>query len=292
MPLNTASLRDWRFAPVSQRYTDRDTMLYALSVGFGIDATDPAQLPFVYEKGLRAVPSMAAVLCHLGAWLRDPCFGVTMAKVVHGEQRMIFHRPLAPEGELVAHAHVAGVQDKGEGKGALVHVERVLSDVATGEPVVTIVHTTFCRADGGCESFGISPQPHALPARAPDRSAMAAIRPDAALLYRLNVDRNPLHADPACAQRAGFPRPILHGLCTYGIAARALLLLVLDGDPSRLLAFDARFSSVVYPGETLQVDFWFEARDVVAFRACVPGRDATVLDNGRAVIRRDGITQA
>ncbi|THT96302.1 3-alpha,7-alpha,12-alpha-trihydroxy-5-beta-cholest-24-enoyl-CoA hydratase [Lampropedia puyangensis] len=281
MPLNVQALKDWVFEDRRQTYTDKDTMLYALSVGFGADPLDPLELPFVYEKNLRAMPSMAATLCHLGAWIGDARTGATKSKIVHGEQRMRFHAPLPAAADLVARSRVLGVEDKGADKGALVHVERAISNATSGELLVTITHTSFCRADGGFgESFGPTLQLHTLPERAPDHVAELIIAPDAALLYRLNVDRNPLHADPEVAQRAGFERPILHGLCSYGMAARSMLGQWLDYDASRMGSLDVRFSSVVFPGETLQVQSWRDG-DVLSFKALVPARGKTVLDNGR-----------
>ncbi|MGC3987419.1 MAG: MaoC/PaaZ C-terminal domain-containing protein [Pseudorhodoferax sp.] len=284
MPLNAEALRAWTFEERLQTYTDGDTMLYALSLGFGSDPLDAAELPFVYEKNLVALPTMAAVLCHLGPWIGDARTGATRSKVVHGEQRLFIHRPLAPQGRLRGVSRVLGVHDKGADKGALVHVERAISDADSGEPLATIVHTSFCRADGGFEgSFGAQYDNHALPQRAPDHVLELPVREDAALLYRLNVDRNPLHADPEAAQRAGYPRPILHGLCTWGMAARAVLRCVLGYEAGRLRSLESRFSSAVYPGETLRFELWRDA-DVVSFRASVPARGKTVLDNGRALI--------
>ncbi|MEF7617412.1 MaoC/PaaZ C-terminal domain-containing protein [Aquincola sp. MAHUQ-54] len=284
MPLNAAALRDWAFDERHQAITDRDTMLYALSIGFGADPMDERELPFVYEPHLQAVPTMGATLCHLGAWTKDARTGITVAKVVHGEQRMQFHAPLPPAARLVGRARVAGLEDKGADKGALMHVERTISDADSGQPLVTIVQTSFCRADGGFgEGFGSTFTPHVLPERAPDLQVDVPTRPDAALLYRLNVDRNPLHADPAFAKRAGFERPILHGLCTYGIAARVLLASLLGYQPARLRSLDARFSSAVLPGETLSFDIWRDG-DVASFRAFVRARGKQVLDNGRALV--------
>lgn len=285
MPLNADVLRGWVFDDKFQTYSDRDTMLYALSIGFGGNPVDARELPFVYERDLRAVPSMAATLCHPGPWIGDPRTGATRTKVVHGEQRMFFHAPLPPSGQLVARSRVVGVEDKGADKGALVHVERAIFEATTRQPLVTIVQTSFCRADGGFgESFGANFAPHVLPVREPDRVDEVATRADAALLYRLNVDRNPLHADPEVARRAGFDRPILHGLCTYGIAARALLAHWLDYDPARLASLEVRFSSVVFPGETLCVESWRDG-DVLSFQASVPARGKKVLDSGRALVR-------
>ncbi|MDO8777757.1 MAG: MaoC/PaaZ C-terminal domain-containing protein [Burkholderiaceae bacterium] len=285
MALDAQALKNWVFDERYQTYSDRDTMLYALSLGFGADPLNVKELPFVYEQNLRAVPTMAAVLCHLGSWIGDPRTGATRAKVVHGEQRMTFHAPLPPAGNLTASSRVLGLEDKGADKGALVHVERVISDADSGQRLVTIIHTSFCRADGGFgTSFGPTLALHTLPSRAPDLVLDTTTRPDAALLYRLNVDRNPLHVDPAAAQRAGYPRPILHGLCTYGIAARMLLSGVLDEKPERLGHLEARFSSVVYPGETLSFEFWRDG-ETVSFQALVRERSKKVLDNGRALVR-------
>lgn len=282
MPLNANALRGWVFDEKHQTIDDRDTMLYALSIGFGADPVDERELPFVYEKDLRAVPTMAATLCHLGAWTRDPRSGVTRSQVVHGEQRMRFHAPLPPVARLVGRARVAGLEDKGVDKGALMHIERTITDAGTGQLLVTVLQTSFCRADGGFgDSFGPVPVSHTLPQREPDIKIDVQTRADAALLYRLNVDRNPLHVDPETARRAGFKRPILHGLCTYGIAARVLLSSLLDYRPERLLSLDTRFSSAVLPGETLSFDIWRDG-DVASFRAFVHARGKKVLDNGRA----------
>lgn len=285
MALDPQALKNWVFDERRQTFSDRDTLLYALSLGFGSDPLNAKELPFVYEQQLRAVPTMAAVLCHLGSWIGDTRTGATRAKVVHGEQRMIFHTPLPPAGNLVARSRVLGVQDKGADKGALVHVERVIANADNGQDLVTIVQTSFCRADGGFgTSFGPALELHSLPLRTPDLVLETSTRADAALLYRLNVDRNPLHADPVAAERAGFPRPILHGLCTYGISARMILTRLLDYQPERLLSLDVRFSSVVYPGETLAFEFWLDDK-TVSFQAFSKERGKKVLDNGRALVR-------
>ena len=285
MALDPQALKNWVFDERRQTFSDRDTLLYALSLGFGSDPLNAKELPFVYEQQLRAVPTMAAVLCHLGSWIGDTRTGATRAKVVHGEQRMIFHAPLPPAGNLVARSCVLGVQDKGADKGALVHVERVIANADNGQDLVTIVQTSFCRADGGFgTSFGPAFELHSLPLRTPDLILETSTRADAALLYRLNVDRNPLHADPVAAERAGFPRPILHGLCTYGISARMILTRLLDYQPERLLSLDVRFSSVVYPGETLAFEFWLDDK-TVSFQAFSKERGKKVLDNGRALVR-------
>lgn len=280
MPLHLDNLRSWVFPEKASTYDDKDVMLYALSLGFGADPLNAHELHFVYEAQLRTVPTMGAVLCHPGAWLTDPRTGATRSKVLHGEQRMQFHAPLPAAGTLTSKSHVIGIQDKGAEKGALLHLQRELYG-ADGRLLITIRHSSFCRADGGCGSFGEVLQLSAVPDRAPDRCIELPTRPDAALLYRLNVDRNPLHVDIAKAQAAGFSQPPLHGLCTYGMAARAILTGWLDGDVTRLKSLDTRFSSTVFPGETLVFETWQEPQGV-AFRALIKERGVKALDNGWA----------
>ena len=283
MPLHLDNLQNWVFPEKSTTYEDRDTMLYALSLGFGEDPCDPQELPFVYEEGLRSVPTMGAVLCHPGAWLTDPRTGATRSKVMHGEQRMRFHAPLPAQGTVTARSRVIGVKDKGADKGALIHLQREISSAA-GELLITILHSSFCRADGGCGSFGATLELAALPERPVDRSIELRVLPQAALLYRLNVDRNPLHADPLKARAAGFAQPPLHGLCTYGMAARALLRMWLDYDTTRLASLDTRFSAIVFPGETLVFESWRQDQGL-AFRAFSKERGVKVLDCGWAALR-------
>ena len=268
-----------------QTLTRRDTILYALGVGVGSD--DPlaaATLRYVYEDGLQALPSMAVVLGYPGFWLKDPQYGLDWKKILHGEQSIELHRPLPVEGEILGRTRVDAIYDKGPGKGAILYSSREILDAATGESIATVRQSSFLRGDGG---FGGSsegaPKPHPVPGdRPPDAKVELAIRPDQALIYRLSGDYNPLHIDPAVAVGGGFERPILHGLCTYGFAGRAVLAALCDGDASRLRRLDVRFSSPVYPGETLQVSFWREGPGKASFVAAIPARGVTVLQNGYA----------
>jgi acyl dehydratase len=286
MPLNPQAIVDWPFPEVTQDYADRDSLLYALSLGFGAVPSSPAELGFVYEQQQRTVPTMAAVLCHPGVWLNNPAFGVTLTKVVHGEQRIRFHHPLPAAGRLRGSARVLGIEDKGVDKGAVIHLERTLLDRDSGQSYASIVHSTFCRADGGFgTSLGQTFALQAIPNRPADMVMQLPTRPDAALLYRLNVDRNPLHIDPGFAAKAGFARPILHGLCLYGMAARGVIQALLASDPSRLASFDVRFSGVFYPGETLELSLWQDG-DEISFIGRSAERQVLVLNNGLAVTRR------
>ena len=204
--------------------------------------------------------------------------------LVHGEQKVELHRPLPPAGEFTTQSRTVGAFDKGEGKGAILVNETVWLD-ASGEKVATLTGSSFCRADGG---FGGptegAPEPHVVPSRKPDETVQISTREDQALLYRLNGDRNPLHSDPDSAKRSGFARPILHGLCTYGITCRAVLQAVTDFDPDQILSHQARFSAPVFPGDTLSIDLWRDGKEI-SFEARVAARDAVVIKNGLTVLR-------
>ena len=264
------------------RYGDRETMLYAVGVGMGRDPYDENELAFVFEKGeLKTVPSLATVLTRIPL-LKD-C-GYDYTKVVHGEQRLTLHRPLPPEGELIADSRVTQVYDKGPGRGAVIYTEIKARSAADDQPMFTLGSTTFARGDGGFGGpSGSGPEPHRIPERKPDLSLSLETRKDQALLYRLSGDRNPLHADPDLAKRAGFPVPILHGLCTYGTACRAVLQAVCKYDHKRITAFDVRFSAPVYPGEHIATDMWVDG-PVVSFRSRVSERDVVVINNGKCTL--------
>ena len=243
--------------PVTQRYTKQDSMLYALGIGLGADPMDEAQLRFVYEKELVALPTLACVLAIPAGWVAQS--GLDYTRVVHGEQAVEFHAPLAPEGEVTGTLHITDIIDKGEGKGALVYVERVLTDTTTGTKLASVRQTIFARGDGGIGGPAARQPPvHELPARVPDGMITLPTLPQQALIYRLSGDYNPLHAEPAAAKRGGFARPILHGLATFGVAAHALLKAVCDYDPGRLVAIAGRFTAPVFPGESLSTDYWVD----------------------------------
>jgi acyl dehydratase len=285
MPINPETLLNWHFPELEHSYAERDTMLYALGLGCGADPLDQGQLQFVYEDGLRALPSMAVVLGYPGFWISDPGTGVDWKKVLHGEQDITIFKPLPAAGTVIGRTRVTGVFDKGKEKGAVLVSERDVIDKASGDLLCRLTSTTMMRGDGGFGgSSGPLPAPHPLPDRAPDQTASIATLPQAALIYRLSGDYNPLHADPAVARSGGFDRPILHGLCTFGVVCRALLDMVCGNDPAKLRKMQVRFSSPVYPGETIVTELWKEAGGVVSFRARVAQRDLVVINNGRAEI--------
>lgn len=290
MPLDYQRIKHWDFPEVVQTYGEKDSILYALGLGLGEQPDDPRQLRYVYEARLKAFPTQAVVLAYPGFWMQDPRSGIDWVRIVHGEQRLRLHRPLPAAGTVRARARISHVIDKGADKGALVIIERTLVDDASGAELATVTHTTFCRADGGFGQGDAPPEAlPAAPARAPDAVRSLAILPQAALLYRLNADPNPLHADPEVARAAGFDKPILHGLCTYGVAARALVDTFADGDGDRLLELNVRFSRPVFSGETLAVRMWrdgsHDGAQRVLFDARIAARDVTVLSNGVAEFR-------
>jgi len=291
MAINYHTLKNWAFPEVEQAYTEKESCYYALGVGYGSDPMDERQLRFVYEKDMLALPSMAVVLCHPGFWLQNPAIGVDSVKLVHGEQAVTLHRPLAPAARLIGRIRNTALADKGEGRGAVLLNERKLFDATSGDLVATLEHTYFLRGDGGFSQLvGNGPAGGDVipgvkweaPRTAPEICDLPTL-PQAALLYRWSADLNPLHADPAVARAAGFPRPILHGLCTFGIAAHALLRTCCNYDPARLVRLAARFTAPVYPGETIRTEIWREGREV-RFRARSVERDIVVLNNGSGTL--------
>jgi acyl dehydratase len=268
--------------PFERSWTSRDTLLYAVGVGAGLD--DPSlELPFTTENSAgvaqQVLPTFA-VLAAQGA--RSARLGdFDSAMLVHAEQSFELHQPLPPAGSVRTTSKVVGIYDKGSG--ALVASESVAVDVATGEPLVTSRTAVFIRGEGG---FGGDRGPRGdwvEPVGDPDHVVTYRTRPEQALLYRLSGDRNPLHSDPTFAARAGFPRPILHGLCTYGVTGRALLHTMADSDPARFAGMSGRFSKPVFPGQSLTVSVWRDG-DTARFRTTT--EDGTVvIDRGTAAVR-------
>ncbi|MBT5263203.1 MAG: 3-alpha,7-alpha,12-alpha-trihydroxy-5-beta-cholest-24-enoyl-CoA hydratase [Rhodospirillaceae bacterium] len=286
MVMNYEKLMARHFPEVEQSYSSKDSILYALGLGLGADPMDEEQLRFVFEEadGFAAMPIMSVVLAGPGFWVREPDSGVDWVRVLHGEQGLRIHKPLPPAATVLGQTRVTGLVDKGEGRGALIYSERTVTDKATGDLLATLTSTTFARGDGGFGGpDGPTKQPHVLPERAPDQTVDLPTLPRAALIYRLSGDPNPLHASPKVARDAGFERPILHGLCTLGVAGHAILKACCDYDPTRFKSLDLRFSAPVYPGETIRTEIW-QDDGVVSFRSSVVERDVMVLNNGRAEV--------
>lgn len=265
-------------------YTERDTMLYALGVGLGMEPLNENELAFVYEQNLKAVPTLATVVAW-GAGVATDKLGVNYKLVLHGEEKTIFHRPMPVAASIVADSGVVEVYDKGEGKGAIVVRQTVLRDEADGQPIATLLRTIVARGDGGTGgSKEPTPVPHPTPERAPDKVIEYRTALNQAAIYRLCGDRNPLHIDPERARAAGFNQPILHGLCSYGFTCRAVVEAFCDFDPARVASHQARFSSPVFPGDTLRISLWRDG-NIVSFEAEVPERNVKVIRNGMSELR-------
>jgi acyl dehydratase len=282
VPLDYQKVKNWPMPDSVHSYTERDTILYALGVG-AATSNPPEALQFVYEKGLQALPTMAVVLAGGAFWMADA--GLDVTRMLHGEQFLRLHKPLPPAGTVVGVHKVEEIYDKGADKGAVMLLARRLYEQATGDLLAEVAMSIFLRGDGG---FGGTaegqPKPHAVPKdRAPDLMLDLITRPEQAVLYRLaGADPNPLHIDGRLALKAGFERPILHGLCSYGVAGRAILQLLCGNDPARLRVLNLRFVSPVFPGETLRTEVWHEGPGRAGFQVRAVERDLIALSNGLA----------
>ncbi|WP_194915972.1 MaoC/PaaZ C-terminal domain-containing protein [Catenulispora rubra] len=259
-------------------WTPKDVQLYHLGLGAGVPATDAAELAYVYEKSLKVLPSFAVVAGGaLGFSLfANPGIDIQLVNVLHGGQSVTVHRALPTSGQATATARVTDVWDKG--KAAVIRTESVIAD-ADG-PIWTSHSQIFVRGEGG---FGGERGPSTVdttPEREPDHVVEVKTLEQLALIYRLSGDWNPLHADPEFAAMAGFDRPILHGLCSYGITCKAVVDTVLAGDVTRVTEYSTRFAGIFFPGETMRVKMWDDGAGRVDIVSTSAERDdAVVLAN-------------
>jgi acyl dehydratase len=280
------ALKAWDFGEVRQAYSRRDTILYALGIGLGAEPLDAGHLRFVYGPQLQALPTMAAVLAMPRSGWSNPLVGANYLKLVHGEQHLRLFKPLPVEATARARDRVVSLTDLGAAKGAIATTARQIFDDENGELLAEATSVLFLRGDGGfSERSGVSdPRPKGLPAPPdcePDIQIELASLPQTALIYRLSGDYNPLHADPEVARAAGFPRPILHGLCSFGMAAHAVLKTCCEYQADRIRSIAVRFTAPVFPGETLRFCIWHgDPKTTLHFRASVASRDKVVLDHG------------
>jgi acyl dehydratase len=286
MPLNYHVVKNWSIPDKQQTYELRDTIIYNLGIGAGlIDHPEEAQLDFVWERRLKPIPTIATVLASGDPkWMYHSNSTITWAKMLHAEEATQWHAPMEAEGTVLARSVVEEIYDRGAQKGALLVLRRELYDGRDHRHLATLRSSILLLADGGFGGMATPLKPiWAVPtATVPDFSLDLRTRPEQALIYRLSGDYYPLHVDPQFARTAGFERPILHGLATYGIAARAMLRLLCNDEPARLRRLAARFVSPVYPGETLTTDVWTAASGAAAFRCRVGSR--IVVTNGFAAI--------
>jgi acyl dehydratase len=283
MALNYDRLMSTSGIDLPCNYSDTDTMLYALCIGLGRDPTSRKELPYVYEQGvsLQTLPTMASSLV---PDLIPADLGWDYSKVLHSEQRLQLHRPLPPAADLLINKRVVSAFDRGPKHGALIIIEADGRLAKDDTAIFTMNSAVIARGDGGFGGpKGVGLKPHRAPRREADLSCDIVTRPDQALMYRLNGDRNPLHADPRSAIESGYERPILHGLCTYGIACHAILQTICDYDHTLIREFDARFSSPVFPGETVTTNMWQDG-NIISFECVVKQRDRIVLRNGKCLL--------
>ena len=265
---------------IESEYDIKDTILFALGLGFGSDPMDKQELDFVYEQNLLTLPTMSLVIGYPGFWMREPEYGFQWQKVLHAEEELIIHEPLPVAGRLIGETFIDEVVDRGADKGVFVYSRKELTDADSGKQYATVVSNTLARGDGG---FGgpsePRPKPAPLPTREPDHVCDLPTLPQQALIYRLSGDMNPLHADPDVATGAGFSQPILHGRCTMGVAQRAILRTCCSYDPTRIKSMQLRFSAPFLPGETLRTEMWQDGQNI-QFRSIALERDTVVLNNG------------
>jgi acyl dehydratase len=286
MPIDPAVAIGADLGAVEFAWTSTDVLLYHLGVGAGAQPVSPAELRYVLEDRLRVLPTFGVVAPNFRTFeppgVTFPGIDVDLARVLHGTQSITVHAPLPTDGRAVARSRIADVWDKG--KAAVIVRESTITDTA-GTPLWTSTSGIFARGEGG---FGGERGPSTrieVPDREPDRVVEVATLPQQALLYRLCGDRNPLHADPAFASLAGFERPILHGLCTYGMVCKVVVDELLDADVTRVRSFAARFAGVLFPGERLRVRMW-ETDTGYVVTATAPDRgDAPVLDDTVLTVR-------
>lgn len=292
MTLDYNALKNWNFEKVVQKYSWREVSLYALSVGYAENVTDPRELKFIYENGMTPPPTLPVILGSPGFWLDNPKTGVNWVKVLHGEHSLTLHRPIPSAAEIFSEMRITHIIDKGVGKGAILVQERKIYDAKTNVALATIEHLTFCRGDGGFSTIEGNGPPGgdkytskstSTPTRPADKTCELSTISQAALFYRLCGDLNPLHVDPAVAKQGGFDRPILHGLATFSIAGHAILKTFCKYDTERLKSIRMRFKSPFYPGETLKTEFWGNKKGI-QFRSFAMERNKEVLSNGFAEI--------
>jgi acyl dehydratase len=281
MPIDLDKVLGAELSPGTASWTPDQVILYHLGVGAGVPPTDPSELAYVYEGALKVLPSFAVIpvfgaLAGLGSL---DGFDVNFAMLLHGEQDVELHAPIPATGEVTTTARIADVFDKG--KGALVILE-ARSRTRDGATLFVNRFSLFIRGEGGFGGDGGPPPGNAPPERAPDVEVERPTLEKQALLYRLSGDRNPLHADPEFAKLGGFDRPILHGLCSFGVACKAVVDTSLEGDVEQVARYQARFAGVVFPGETLVVRQWREDGRIVL--------DVHTKERGTPVISNAAIT--
>ena len=274
MPALSSDLVGLKGDPVPYSWTSKDTLLYALGVG----ARPYEDLPFIFENGQKVLPTFAVIGGMAGMGVMGQIEGINPVMILHGSEAIELHRELPPDAKVTLQGEVKAIWDKGSA--AVIEIQTTASD--DNGPMFTATAAIFARGSGG---FGGDRGPstkgvNAPPERAPDHVVEDETRPEQAAVYRLSGDRNPLHIDPEFAKMGGFDTPILHGLCTYGFVGRAILNTVCGRDPAKFKSFEARFSDVVYPGETIITKLWVDGNEAIV--QAETNRGAVVVSGAKA----------
>lgn len=280
--LDARKLLAFRIPEVRAEWTQHDSSLYALSVGMGNDPADRRRLRFVRpEPGQAALPSMATAMADPGFWLGDPATGVDAGSALHVSQSIELHEPLPAAAALHSRTRITGLVDRGSD--AFVHAATELHEAGSGRLLATTTRATILHGQGGFgEDWAISPpvKERSVPQGDPRWVVDMPTRPEQALLYALHGDQDPIHTDPDAAAAAGFPAPLLHGLCTMGIVASALIATLCDFATERVKALGMRFSAPVHPGDTLTVSIWPDG----SFRAEIRERRVLAVRDGYCIL--------
>ena len=282
MSINYDEIMSLKSEDIEVSYTDKQSILYSLGVGLGNDPMNLDELKYVYENSQLALPSMATNFQYHHPLLLKTNLNFIM--VVHGEQKLSLMNPIPVSGEFLMNMRVINCFDKGAAKGAVIETETTVRVKKDDMPICKLISTTFARGDGGFGGNDAPPSKKIILEGNPDITHEINTKQDQALIFRLSGDFNPLHSDPSFARAAGFPRPILHGLCTYGVACRSLVASVCDDDVKKLKRFNCRFSSPVFPGETIITEMW-KNDNKVNFQSKVKERDQIVLKNGECEVQ-------
>ena len=283
MPVDPSRALGFETGTGDYTYTRDQVILYHLGVGAGVPATDSNELEYTYEKELKVLPSFGVIptFGSMGGLGNVPGLEFNFPMLLHGEQDIVLHQPIPPEATITNSGKIAEIWDKG--KAALV-VMQVDTKDDSGQPLFTNRFSLFLRGEGG---FGGESGPKAgnqAPDREPDGVIEQTTLDQQALLYRLSGDKNPLHADPEFAKMAGFDRPIIHGLCSYGIVCKAIVDHVLDGDVTQVARYQVRFAGVGFPGETYRVSYWKEGERILV-AAHSKERKAPIITNAAITVR-------
>jgi acyl dehydratase len=278
MPIDIDRVLGAELPEISSSWAPDDLILYHLGVGAGVPATDAGELAYTYEGGLKVLPTWGVmpVMPAIEGLLDLPGLDIDLASLLHGEQELEVHGEIPVAADVRTSGRVTHLFDKG--KAALLVFETTTRLAEDGRPLFTNRFSAFLRGEGGFGGEGGPPAPDGAPARPPDLVVERGTLPQQALLYRLSGDKNPMHADPALAARAGFERPILHGLCSYAVVCRAAVDTLLAGEVGRVCGYRARFAGVVYPGETIVVELWEEGEGI-AVAAHTAERNSPVITN-------------